>query len=249
MAIGQKLNALAAYDSGYVIGRKQLENQQRDQELQRQQAERQRLQALQTQVGGMAASGDYRGAQQTALQGGQFDVASKIGEMDDQQRQWSLEVADLGYRIAEKLKTLPEASRGQAFANAAPVLVQNYGIKPEQLPKDFSDASLDNLMRGYNLLREQAKPTIINTRDGPVTLDEQGNAKLAYEVQNRAAPSGYQYDDNGQLVAIPGGPADPNVIRNNATTRRQVVTSNPMPRAGGRSGGGGSKLPPGFILD
>lgn len=249
MAIGQKLNALAAYDSGYDIGRKQLENQQRDQELQRQQAERARLQALQTQVGGMAASGDYRGAQQTALQSGQFDWADSFGKMNDQQRQYATEVADLAYNVVDRLKTLPLEARGPAMANAAPVLMRDYGIKPEQLPQDLSDQSLAQLQQGYDLIRKRAKPTVMNTRDGLVTLDEQGNAKLAYEVQNRAAPSGYQYDDNGQLVAIPGGPADPNVIRNNATTRRQVVTSNPMPRAGGRSGGGGSKLPPGFILD
>lgn len=241
MAIGQKLNALAAYDSGYDIGRKQLENQQRDQELQRQQAERARLQALQTQVGGMAASGDYRGAQQTALQGGMPDLAQSFGKMGEQERAYALEVADLGYRIAERLKTLPEASRGQAFANAAPVLVQNYGIKPEQLPKDFSDASLDNLMRGYNLLREQAKPQVYQSGRNIVGLNPQdGSAAWSYEMPQDPLAAREQ---EAKIAAIEALKTQRNASANAANARARTAGT------GGRSGGGGSKLPPGFILD
>ena len=230
VARAPQLNPLAAVQDGYNFGRQRIENQQRDQELQRQQAERARLQALQTQVGGMAASGDYRGAQQAALQGGQFDLAQSFSKMGEQERAYALEVADLGYRIAEKLKTLPEASRGQAFANAAPVLVQNYGIKPEQLPKDFSDASLDNLMRGYNLLREQAKPQVVQSGRNIVGLNPQdGSAAWSYELPQDPLAAREQ---EAKIAAIEALQAQRNASANAANARASNTG------AGRRSGGG-----------
>lgn len=233
MAVAPMLNPLAAAEDGWNFAQRRIEAQQRDQELQRQQAERARLQALQTQVGGMAASGDYRGAQQTALQNGQFDWADSFGKMNDQQRQYATEVADLAYNVVDRLKTLPLEARGPAMANAAPVLMRDYGIKPEQLPQDLSDASLAQLQQGYDLIRQRAKPQVYQSGRNIVGLNPQdGSAAWSYEMPQDPLAAREQ---EAKIAAIEALQTQRNASANAANARARNTG------AGGRSGGGGSK--------
>ena len=239
MALAPQLNPLAAYGRGYDLGRQRVEYGQRDQELQRANAERQRVMGLQSQVGGMAASGDYRGAQQTALQNGLPDLAASFGKMGEQERAYALEVADIGYRVAERLKSLPEDKRGPAFANAIPTLQRDYGLKPEQLQGiDLSDNGLTTLMQGYDLIRERAKPQLVQSGRNIVGLNTQdGSQAWSYEIPQDPLQAREQ---EAKIAAIEALKTQRDAGANAANARARNVG-----RPGGRSGGGGgSNIPP-----
>jgi hypothetical protein len=91
---------------------------------------------------GKVATGDYKGAQTVAIEGGDFDMAKSIAQMDSESRKAARERAeDLG-GFALGIKGLPYEQRKSVIAQAKPILLEQ-GFSAEQI--DAFDPTDDNI--------------------------------------------------------------------------------------------------------
>ncbi|RAK52140.1 hypothetical protein [Phenylobacterium deserti] len=102
----------------------------------RRELERQR--AVQADVAGRIGQNDYAGAQQVAVAGGEYDLASTIRQMGKEQREQVKEQMGVLAAALYPLRDLPPDQAAQRWAQIAPSLSQRYGYKPEDLNLDFS---------------------------------------------------------------------------------------------------------------
>lgn len=89
------------------------------------------------------------------------------------------------------------------------------------------------------------KNHVVSNAHGIYNVDEDTGDMAALKEFGPEALKGWTQNADGSWSPVRGGPYDPDVIRANATTRRKVVTSNPMPRAAGA--GAATGLPPGYV--
>lgn len=221
-------------------------NQARDSTLaqgraQMQQIEEMNAKRTRRQAGNALAGGDYGGAANALLQGGDLEAGMAV-----QGAQRGIQTADREQTkaavlsVVTGLRQLPAEARAAQLQAIGPRLAA-FGVTPEQLatitPDDLSDQGLDSLISMMG--GEVQRPTAYNMRHGIVERDPYGGGyKLAYEApeQDPNAPAGYRWTEDGALEAIPGGPADPRVAGGLAASRRAA----PRPRSSG-GGGGGSR--------
>lgn len=141
----RRQNALSQYASGDRAGGMNalvVEDPELAMRMQRQGRDDEQY-ALRQRAGAMAASGDYAGARTATLSGGDFDAASHIAKLDDQQKALALEHVNVQAGVLANLKTYPVEMRKQAIASIKPQLVAA-GMPAEQIDSfDPTDANID----------------------------------------------------------------------------------------------------------
>lgn len=220
----RKQNALAQYAGGDRTGGMNAllpEDPELAMQVQRQGREDDQF-ATRQRVGGMAASGDYAGAQNAALAGGDFDAASHVAKLDDSQKALALEHANVQAGVLASVKTYPLELRKQAIASIAPQLVAA-GMNPQQIasfdPTDANIAALEGQVLGLKGVLEQqlatrrvdaleAKPVIVRDANGnSYQLDQAtGQVKPLAVVAKQYAPrTGGRGGSGKQLPPLPPG--------------------------------------------
>jgi hypothetical protein len=101
-------------------------------EHQRSLGEAQRAAALRQQVGQQYAGGDVSGGRKTAMQGGDFDLVSKLDNMDDSSRKRAFDISQHTAPLLLSLKNVPIEQTEQAMQSIAPQL-QAAGFSPEHI--------------------------------------------------------------------------------------------------------------------
>lgn len=182
--------------------------------------------------GAVSALGEVGAVEDVArLQDGQTrrDAAEQTREAEQQEQ-----IRDFMLRGTTALRAAAPDARDQVYQQLRPTLAQIY--PPEVMaqmdasPKD--DATLDSLIAALG-----GESQTFNTRDGIVRVGPAGTPQVVYqpEPQDPAAPAGYRWTTDNNLEVIPGGPADPRVVRQRSAAGRAP----PRARSGG--GGGGSR--------
>jgi hypothetical protein len=124
------------------------------------QATTQRLQAeAQKQALKQAQSGDYAGAQQTAIGSGDFDLAQHLASVDDSHRKAMADSYDTIARVAYGLKALPPEQRQAAFDQHAGLLAAHH-VPAEMIATArgrLDDASLDSYAADAMSVLDQIK--------------------------------------------------------------------------------------------
>lgn len=190
-------------------------------------------------AGNALATGDYQGAAGALYAGGNLRDGAVV------QRQGQQQAEDLRERqqatVAAALAGLlrvPEAEREQVLRERiAPAFqsVQLGDYLSQITPDMLSDTSLRAVTAAMG--GEVEDPTTYNTRQGVVERDPYTGAyTMGYAVPEAppAAPAGYRYTAEGNMEAIPGGPADTSVVARRAAAGRAP----PRGRSGGGSRGG-----------
>lgn len=114
-----------------------LGQQQAEAKRQRELAERTRM-----TVGERTGAGDYMGASQAAIEGGEYDLAGKLQSLDENQRQQALTEAQVIARAAAALKTVPPEQRPAQYQRMIPAL-KGAGFSDDELTQvDLSDEGL-----------------------------------------------------------------------------------------------------------
>lgn len=234
------------FDGAQVLQSYGLAAQQRlrQEEQAREQQAMQRQQQTRQAVAGTLAGGDFRGARQTALEGGDLDLVKTIGSLEEQQREVLQAQSETYGALAVSLKGLPAEARRAAFASAAPRLGQ-LGFSPEELQgMDLSDAGLTAAIG----MATSAKDALAAYRDAqkPVTLSEgsrlyRQDGSLIADNPKEDKPDYVWDSERGAFFLKPGsGSGAPG----------SVSMASPS------SGGGGSNVPrsvrnnnPGNIVD
>lgn len=154
------------------------------------------------------------------------------------------------------VRHLPVEQRGPAFLERSGGLLQQLGVPVGAIQlaaaDGLTDEEIDGLVQEFG--GELERPQGVNLGNGgygvfnPNRYDPETAFSVVREPAERAPPAGYAWGPDGDMVAIPGGPADPRTIEHNATVRRQATVRNPMPSRA-RGGGGASSIPSGFVLD
>lgn len=114
--------------------------------------------------------GDSAGAQKTAVSAGDFDLATHLGQVDDQHRQQLTAVYDTALRTAYSLKSLPPEQRQAAYDAQAPRL-QALGVPPQviaQQRQHLDDAGLDSVAQQSMSILDQIKQHEEMTKPIPV---------------------------------------------------------------------------------
>jgi len=133
------------FDAGDVLasfGQAQQQNLQR-QALQQRVMQQQREQQVAQQAGGLAATGDFGGARNSALSAGAFDIAKHIDGLEDGHRAQIAKRAQTVGALAVGMKGIPQEQRAARLQALAPQLRQ-LGFHPQELAQvDLSDNGLD----------------------------------------------------------------------------------------------------------
>lgn len=185
---------------------------------------------------------DPKAARQAAFEAGDQAQVMDFDKMDATQREATAANAKRAYAIVNKLGEMPYEQRKAAWQKLAPALSDELGIPPETLAAvDPTDEWIVAKKIEGAEFEEKAKTYEVGS--DIVSVDGDG-AEVLYDGQE-PAPAGFRWkkDAPGEQEFIPGGPADPRVAGTLAGVKR-------APRVGRRGGGGGGmKLPSGFILD
>lgn len=194
------------------------------------------------QAGRAYAGGDARGAANALAEGGMAQEAAEL-EFRGQQRE-NLISAEERAAAAERttmlmqgiqaLQGVPYEQRNQVFEQLAPTLGQF--MPPEIIQQlrqaDKSDQALGAF--GTALGAEAERLQLFNTAEGVMGFNARGERVSHTPIAPRQnIPAGYRQTPDGNLEAIPGGPADPRVIGSRAEAGRAPPRS--------RSSGGGSR--------
>jgi hypothetical protein len=192
----------------------------------------------QEQGGAALGSGDYRGAAAAYGRAGMTDEATgavKLGmEQDELKTKTDLATAkqksEVLLRIAQGLQDVPEGQRKAALQSAYPLL---QAAQIDTAP--FDHATEDQLstpaLQAFAGQVESHFQAINRGGGGYDIIDRRtGNVSRSVDPtpKERPAPAGYKWD-GGNLVIIPGGPADPKVVGQRATAQRRAIVANPMP--------------------
>jgi len=199
-------------------------------------------------AGPKIAAGDYQGAAAALAQSGDIQGALRLQATQQQQEDAQTKRAQAVYSyigqaipvfqaVAQQHASDPDggaAALGNAFDQLAPEISQLTGHNDQTLA-----ALRQNLVTDPHgtLARIQAMVPAKYQSVGRTLLKVQGdNVTPVYEGQ-KDAPPGYQYGPDGKsFTFIPGGPADPSVVKNLATERREVIINNPLPAESGNYG-------------
>lgn len=146
-------------------------------------------------AGEMASAGDLSGASKALFKGGQFDkgLATKnaISKMSDDNLARTLQVQDRLARLAGTIQTPEEFEMAKTRLREMGLPVPQ-SLTFEQLPQ----------------LRAEA----LSVADQmTIAMKERELAQKATQNRFGTPPSGYAWNDDGSLTAIPGGPSDPSV--------------------------------------
>ncbi|MDO9334930.1 MAG: hypothetical protein Q7T61_00885 [Caulobacter sp.] len=182
---------------------------------------------------------DPKAARTAAFEAGDQGQVVEFDKMDASQREATAANAKRAYAIVNKLGEMPYEQRKVAWQKLAPALSDELGIPAETLAAvDPSDEWIVAKKIEGAEFAEKAKTYEVG---GDIVSVDGDGADVVYDG-NAAPPAGYRWTPDRSLQAIPGGPADPRVAGTLAGSKR-------APRVGRRGGGGGMKLPSGFILD
>lgn len=178
------------------------------------QADEQRLgeqRDVRMRAGGMAAGGDLSGAAKTALQGGDIDFATKIGNLSKEQRSQAAAEARALAAAASRVKTLPLEQRGAALQQMAPALAQ-HGLTADEIgAADLSDEGIAGYMRTAQTILDLTdppdEPSIIRTLRA-VGLDPQSQEGRDIVTRSLSSPK-YLPNGDGTFTIIGAGQGRP----------------------------------------
>lgn len=181
-------------------------------QAQRQQRERRNL--LQ-EVGGQAAKGEFRGAQQTALKAGAFDVAAEVGKLTPEQ----IDQTELFGNVARVGLDAIEAGQpwGPAVAAATqllpPAVQQQVNETLGQLTSDDDAVTLFRAVDSFNTSPELAE-----------------RRRAAKATAGRGSPVNIQFPDRTTRSFRPGDPALDAALESGGievSPRQETVTGTP----------------------
>lgn len=208
-------------------------------------ADKIRQSAMQAQAGQQYAAGDSAAAAKTLAMGGDIQGATALEDRGQQQQDRQQKQAEAAYEyvaralpvlqaVADKHATDPDGGAqalGQAFDQIAPEIAQVTGHPIEAMAQVRQALISDP--KGTIARYEAGLPVKYQTV-GRTLVRQQGNNVTSIYEEKREAPTNYEYGPDGKtLQFIKNGPADPEVIKRNATERREVIINNPIPGQGG----------------
>lgn len=221
---GGGFNALQTLQAFGAAQQQQLQQQA----LEMKQAEQQRMLATQRAASQRAASGDYRGAQQAAVAGGDFDLAGQIQRLNAGQLEQLKAQGEAMGRVAYSLKPLPETQRRQALMQAAGGL-RAAGFSDEELANaDLSDGGLNGyiaLSTSINDQFSQSQPRYQVIPEGGTLVDTR-NPDAIRSVSQPSQGAGSADLEAMAQQAIAAG-ADPAAVR----ARLQQMQGGAAPQA------------------
>lgn len=193
--------------------------------------------AAQQAAGQKVASGDYGGAATDLANSG--DIQGALSLQDRQQKS----VAAAHDYISRALPVFqavlkahagdPDGGKGaiaSAFDQVAPEISQITGHN-DQAIASFRQSLLADPQG--TLDRVQGMLPVKYQTVGKTLVQQQGSNVTPLFTAPQDAPTGYAHAPDGKgLQFVPGGPADPAVIKRNATERRDVIINNPIPGSG-----------------
>lgn len=190
------------------------------------------------EAGNALATGDYQGA------AGAFYAGGNVRDGLAVQRQGQAQAEDLRERqqstVAAALSGLmyvPEAERPAMLQQRIAPMFREVGLGDylsQITPDMLSDASLRAVASSMGV--DVEKPQILQGQRGAVDLYDPYTQRISNvrEGAAEAPPNGYRWGADGNLQAIPGGPADVSVVSSRAAAGRAP----PRGRSGGGSRGG-----------
>lgn len=178
--------------------------------------QQQAQQQARVQAGTMAAGGDLKGAAGTLA--GQGDLEG-WASLDGAQRERMKGMYDFGARVLYGLQNVPMEQRKAAALSAARNSPYADILVPQtEQEEDWSDARLQAGIAGAMSVQDMIKQ---NTDQAKLEQGERRLDILEYNATKPSGgsampkpPSGYRYTQNGDLEAIPGGPAAQKVAAN-----------------------------------
>lgn len=209
MAGFSAIEALQAFGLGA-----QMQNQRR--QLQRQEQELARREETRGRVSTAVGSGDYRGATQAAIAGGEYDLAGTLAGLGENERAQALQEAQIMGRAAQQIRALPPEQRASAYQQLTPLLRQAGFTDEELAGADLSDTGLDGYMQyGQNITavlqpqRPTEEPSVVRTlrAAGIDPQSEEGRRLIEASIAAPRNPQIIMVDGVPQLVA--GGGAAP----------------------------------------
>jgi hypothetical protein len=146
------------------------------QQAQRQNSQQQQAFAARPQAQQQLASGDYAGAQRTAVGAGDFDLASHIDTLSKEHKSELEQQAGVAGSLAYSLKGVPAEQRAAQFQASIPALKAR-GLDDEDIAHLGSDLS-DNALNGYVSTAQSVTQQIadFNAREkanGPTTTERE----------------------------------------------------------------------------
>ena len=208
--------------------------------------ERGRQRAVMTEAGTALSSGNATGARNALYGAGMLDQGMALDQSMRQQdtamreRQAAAFIAG-----AQGLRRLPAEQRWQAYEQRVMPYLRQMGVGDDVMrqitPDVLDDGSLDSviMMAGG----EVEQPRYIQGERGSLDrLDPYTDTITSIRAPRAevpTAPSGYRWNSQGALEAIPGGPADPRTAGALASSRRAPKSSG----GGGRGSSSSSARP------
>lgn len=153
-----------------------------------------------------ARRGDYMGAQDAAVSGGDFDLAKVIGGLREDQLQQFQHQADVVGNLVPQLKDLPIEQRAQAGAQ----VLLNAGFTPQQVQgMDWSDAGIE-MQYQLSAAGKAALAARMKAAE-PYTLAPGSRRYSGTDIlaENPAEPKYQAVPEGGMLVRTDGGTATP----------------------------------------
>jgi hypothetical protein len=201
-------------------------------------------------AGLLMQSGDFDGAREMQ----NYSANSADHRMRKETHQREVQAAVMGQMrdMAKGVRLVPAEQRLHAFDTTIAPAMQQMGMDQQTIARfragDMSDRGLDMLIS--SLGGEIQKLQVVQRGGGgyDVINPNTGEVTRSVEPMQPKPPAGYAWGQDGGLVAIPGGPADPKVVNTLTDTRAGAVARHRRPLKGSASGGS-SSLPPGFELD
>ncbi len=215
-------------------------------------ADKIRQNAAQYQAGSQFAKGDLAGASRTQAEAGDIPAAAATEKIGQDRAEAAYAYIGKALPVFEAVATQhagdPDGGAGalaRTFDELAPEIQQVTGHPPEalaQLKQILVSDPKGTIARISGML-----PVKYQTVGRDVVRQQGNNVTPVYQGE-RDAPAGYQMGSDGKALApIPGGPADPAVVKQLAEGRREVIINNPIPSQAG-SGAGPNGLKPAIQL-
>lgn len=178
--------------------------------------------ALRQQVGTQAAGGDFAGAQGTALQGGDPELAAQIAKMDETHRAASLHITEVMAQGLFGLRNLPPETRHAKLQGLAPFLVAQ-GVPQDLIDKslqgDLSDESIDAAAHSVLSVKDQIAASmkedsserddkrfdeLVRYHDAMIGLG-QGRLGLSQQREHRVSTGGGRKGGGASASGLPAG--------------------------------------------
>jgi hypothetical protein len=201
-------------------------------------AQKNQTQQAQQQAGSAYANGDLTGAADTLARSGDIKSAETIRSGQTEKAKAAQEYLGKSIAIFQKIAADhandPDGgvqAIGQQFDKITPEMAAVTGASPQQVQMVRQGLLSDP--QGY-LANAKAHSPVKYHVVGRDLIKEQGDTFTPVYQGQKDAPANYQWAPDGKsLQAIPGGGADPEVVKKLGETRREVIINNPVPGAGG----------------